>query len=91
MLLPYLGEAEKELFAKIRLDEPWDSPHNTQFHTVRVEAFELKFSPYGSQKLKWKAGETFFAAGKAPDSTLSVDLLILEEPVCWMAPDPVQE
>ena len=92
MLLPYLGEAEKELFAKIRLDEPWNSPYNAQFHTVRVEAFERKLFPsYGSQKLEWKAGETFFAAGKDPDSALPVDLLILEEPVCWMAPNPDQK
>ena len=29
LLLPYLGE--QELFDQIRLDEPWDSKHNSQF------------------------------------------------------------
>ena len=30
LLLPYLGQ--EDLFSKIHLDEPWDSPHNRQFH-----------------------------------------------------------
>lgn len=30
LLLPYLGE--KELYEKIRLDEPWNSEYNRQFH-----------------------------------------------------------
>ena len=29
LILPYLGE--KDLYEQIRLDEPWDSPHNRQF------------------------------------------------------------
>jgi hypothetical protein len=32
LLLPQLGESE--LFSQIRLDEPWDSPHNRAFHTA---------------------------------------------------------
>ena len=31
LLLPYLGDEERELYGKIRLDEPWDSDHNRQF------------------------------------------------------------
>ncbi|MBQ7815447.1 MAG: DUF1559 domain-containing protein, partial [Thermoguttaceae bacterium] len=32
-LLPFLGKkAESELYSKIRLDEPWDSEYNRQFH-----------------------------------------------------------
>lgn len=38
LLLPYLGEAE--LFAKIRLNEPWDSEWNSQFHAQIVKAFQ---------------------------------------------------
>jgi len=30
LLLPYLGE--EKLYAQIRIGEPWDSPHNSQFH-----------------------------------------------------------
>ena len=32
LILPYLGEKEKALYEKIRLDEPWDSEWNRQFH-----------------------------------------------------------
>lgn len=32
LILPYLGEREKALYEKIRLDEPWDSEWNRQFH-----------------------------------------------------------
>jgi hypothetical protein len=38
LLLPYLGEAE--LFSKIRLDEPWDSPHNRAFHAAAVHVYQ---------------------------------------------------
>ncbi len=31
LILPYLGDAEKALYAQMRLDEPWDSRHNRQF------------------------------------------------------------
>ena len=31
-LLPYLSTEYKELYEKIRLDEPWDSEYNRQFH-----------------------------------------------------------
>jgi len=32
LILPYLGEKEKALYEKIRLNEPWDSEWNRQFH-----------------------------------------------------------
>lgn len=32
LILPYLDLEEKELYDAIRLDEPWDSEHNRQFH-----------------------------------------------------------
>ena len=31
-LLPYISPEYKELYEKIRLDEPWDSEYNRQFH-----------------------------------------------------------
>ncbi len=36
-LLPYLDEAE--LYAKFRLDEPWDSPHNSSLASQRPNVF----------------------------------------------------
>ena len=32
LILPYIGY--EELYKQIRLDEPWDSPHNSQFHKL---------------------------------------------------------
>ncbi|MDO4628254.1 MAG: DUF1559 domain-containing protein [Planctomycetia bacterium] len=40
LILPYLGgEKCDELYAKIRLDEPWDSEWNRQFHAEMPEVF----------------------------------------------------
>ena len=38
LLLPYLGKAE--LYGKLRLDEPWDSQHNRQFHDAAVPVYQ---------------------------------------------------
>ncbi len=38
-LLPFLGKDERELCSKIRLDEPWDSEHNRQFHAQTPAAY----------------------------------------------------
>ena len=37
LLLPYLGQ--KELYQKIKLDEPWDRVHNRQFHLVDIPVY----------------------------------------------------
>jgi prepilin-type processing-associated H-X9-DG protein len=37
LLLPYLEQ--KELYDKIRLDEPWDSEYNRQFHDVHITPY----------------------------------------------------
>lgn len=43
LLLPYLGEAE--LFAQIRLDEPWNSEWNSQFHARTPDVFKCASTP----------------------------------------------
>ncbi len=43
LLLPFLGEAE--LFAQIRLDEPWDSEWNSQFHPRTPNVFKCASTP----------------------------------------------
>jgi hypothetical protein len=42
LILPYIEQ--KELYEKIRLDEPWNSEHNRQFHDVFVGAFSCPSS-----------------------------------------------
>ncbi len=37
LILPYLGH--EDLYRQIRLDEPWDSPFNSQFHRTSVNVF----------------------------------------------------
>lgn len=44
LLLPYLGEKEKALYAKIKLQEPWNSDHNKQFHRAEVPVFHCPSS-----------------------------------------------
>jgi hypothetical protein len=39
LILPYLGEEAAALYEQIRLDEPWDSEHNRQFHSKAPEIF----------------------------------------------------
>lgn len=48
-LLPYLGKEAEDLYAKIRLDEPWDSEWNAQFHKQMPRVFASSREP-GSQE-----------------------------------------
>ena len=38
LILPYIEQ--KELYDKIRLDEPWDSEYNRQFHDVQIGLYQ---------------------------------------------------
>ena len=38
LILPYIEEYE--LYKKIRLDEPWDSEYNRQFHDAKIPVFQ---------------------------------------------------
>jgi prepilin-type processing-associated H-X9-DG protein len=39
LILPYLGPAEKGLYQRIALDEPWNSPRNLQFQSQMPRVF----------------------------------------------------
>lgn len=98
LLLPYLGQ--QELYGKIRLDEPWDSEHNRQFHNEAVDFYRCPSVG------KAKPGETTYTVIVGPDMPFeagegkrltdfgphSADMILVTEradPVCWM--DPTQE
>ena len=91
LLLPYLGE--QELYENIRLDEPWDSEHNKQFHETSLSAFQCPSANH--QKLV--DGGTHYSVilrdNPTGDFSAARDkknrLLIVErqEAVCWMKPD----
>ena len=48
LLLPYLGE--KELYDNIRLDEPWDSEHNRQYHQKSLTVYRCPSAVYDSKQ-----------------------------------------
>ncbi|MBP3558657.1 MAG: DUF1559 domain-containing protein [Thermoguttaceae bacterium] len=39
LILPYINDETKALYKQIRLDEPWDSPHNRQFAARTPDVF----------------------------------------------------
>ena len=43
LLLPYIEQ--HALYNQIRLDEPWDSPHNSQFHQVLISTYVCPDNP----------------------------------------------
>lgn len=45
LLLPYLEQ--RALYDKIRLDEPWDSPYNQQFHSLVIYSYKCPNSTDG--------------------------------------------
>ena len=95
LLLPYVGE--EKLYAQIRLDEPWDSQHNRQFHAAIPSIYRCPTAAWTKQ------GETTYSvvvgehtafqpgAGKPLDDFGKTLILAVErwEPVCWM--DPASE
>ncbi|MBR4833226.1 MAG: DUF1559 domain-containing protein [Thermoguttaceae bacterium] len=98
-LLPYLGQ--NELYKKIRLDEPWDSEHNRQFHDQTPAIFCRPGSKVQGCVYACVADETAaLQPAKEPGSRLGIrfadipdgstnTLLFVErkEPVCWMDPN----
>jgi hypothetical protein len=98
LLLPYLGQ--QALYDAIRLDEPWDSEHNRQFHDETVAFYRCPSDPAA------QPGQTTYSVVVGPDMPFepgegkrladfgphSDDMILLVErarPVCWM--DPAQE
>lgn len=101
LILPYLDE--DGLAGKIRLNEPWDSPYNKQFHNQMPAVYYNAAYP-GSEK----KGETNFCMVVGPDSVGRADgkglktseikngasrtIMLTERktPVCWMAPTDIE-
>lgn len=98
LLLPYIEQSE--LYEKIRLDEPWDSEHNKQFHAVDIPFFRCpsKGSKPGQCDYSVIVGdETVFKSNPKERNAQTFDdlsdglsntICLVEriEPVCWMDP-----
>ena|GEM_PF-1885476 len=77
LILPFIGE--DELYKKIRLDEPWDSQHNSQFHNVHIPVYYCPSNSGIAGKINCSystiAGAAFRPAlqehGQTPRDTLS--------------------
>lgn len=97
LLLPSVGETD--LFKQIRLDEPWDSKHNSQFHGRVPGVYQCP----GNKAIKGTANCTysiirddkhcFPEGGKSLgfhsilDGTSHTVLLVeIKKPFCWMDP-----
>ena len=96
LILPFIEEAA--LYEAIRLDEPWDSEHNKQFHDRVPSIFRCPSNPDVGCCYSGIAGEGFIPAtpgfprsglkiGAITDGT-SYTLAIVEvrEPLNWMDP-----
>jgi len=100
LLLPYLWD-ESELFDQIRLDEPWDSDYNRQFHDRAPSVYRCpsaKGDITGMTSYSVVVGKESYS--DEPDAEqdfsdiedgLSNTIFLVERktPVCWM--DPTQE
>jgi len=94
---------EERIYKEIRLDEPWDSPHNSQFHDKLPRIYSCT-----SRSEEWAKGLTPFQMIIGPDTisdgpnctklsdmtkNQSKVILIVESsvPVCWMKPEDLPQ
>ena len=99
LLLPYMEEYE--LYQQIRLDEPWDSAYNKQFHNRVPRTYQCPSAKgdmtgmtsysvvVGKECLfnEPNAKKTFAAIVDGTSNTIAI--VERKTPVCWM--DPTQE
>ncbi|MDR1479262.1 MAG: DUF1559 domain-containing protein [Planctomycetaceae bacterium] len=94
LLLPYLEQGD--LHKQIKLDEPWDSEHNKQFHNAFVVVYQdanyklpdqtkkCRFSVIVGSPMNVKVEPTFADIRDGTSNTVAV--VELREPFCWMDP-----
>lgn len=101
LVLPYLGDDAKALFEKIRLDEPWDSDYNKQFHGQIPNVFRCPIdgaadkTPYsvilgGNGPFDESGkGKNVRELRKQNGVETNVLAMVVErlQPICWMKPD----
>ena len=94
LVLPYLEQ--ESLFRTIRLDEPWDSDYNRQFHAQMPDIFACPVVSLEKGETAYQVltgTGTYFPGAECrslDDPTLDKQntVLLVESryPVCWMAP-----
>lgn len=100
-ILPYMNQ--QELYEKIRLNEPWDSEHNKQFHSQMPSFYACpaclkKDNASGLTSRKWVVGPDMFSQGESTSnqilvSNFSLAVVVESLPTTnWMEPvDIMQE
>ncbi|GHT45944.1 hypothetical protein FACS189454_06280 [Planctomycetales bacterium] len=100
LILPFIEELA--LYKKIRLDEPWDSEYNKQFHNAAPKVYLCPScgdaSKNGLCNYSVIAGQTFVPAKKAGEvkgngfrhiedgTSNAIAVVELKKPFCWMDP-----
>ena len=93
-ILPYLEE--QKLYDQIRLDEPWDSDWNKQFHDKCPRIFKdpnLDLAPCETTYAVVVGKKTAFPGSKGTtlesvkDGTAYTGMIVERSPVCWMDPN----
>lgn len=95
LILPYINEMR--LYEQIRLDEPWDSPWNSQFHTKMPRMYRAPGRPKeeelnGLTVYQWVIGPECVSDGPLGRRLSEIEaeakffLVESSEPVCWMSP-----
>jgi hypothetical protein len=99
-ILPYLGQEENALYNEFHLDEPWNSPHNSQLLRRMPKVFECPDEVGATTSLTIYqvvvGPRTMFTGGKGvkvddvTDGT-SMTVLVTEssQPVPWTAPEDI--
>ena len=97
LILPYIEEAS--LYQKIRLDEPWDSEYNQQFHDVKLSVYccpsdSNRDKPITNYFLVTGPGTLFNGSETVSDEeffTQKKQILLIEssKSVHWMCPEDI--
>lgn len=97
LILPFLEQ--NSLYQQIRLDEPWDSEWNSQFHDQCPKVYQSVFNPDPSKAVigvvvgektvfppVTRKGQRGIRIAEIQDGTYNTILLVPCKPVCWMDP-----
>ncbi|MCL2005063.1 MAG: DUF1559 domain-containing protein [Planctomycetaceae bacterium] len=97
LVLPYIGQSG--LYHSIRLDEPWDSEHNKQFHDKMPATFRCPVSSIGdpnrdtvycmvvgTETIGVPDGKEMSFHGITDGTSNTILLVERKTPVCWMEP-----
>ncbi len=82
LLLPYLGE--RKLYDQLRLDEPWDSSFNRQFHDQTPQVYRCPSTTLAADQTSYSVvvgDDAPFGAGEGkPLSRFGEHMLLVVEP-----------